>query len=73
MESHPAVIFANPGETAEASAVRQAGYTAIYKAVSLEVFTGGFFIAGLICLLALMVAIWLKRNPASNEEAGLVF
>ena len=73
MASHPAVIFANPGETAEAFAARQAEYTAIYKAVSLEVFTGGFFIAGLICLLAITVVIWLKRNPASDVEAGPVF
>lgn len=73
MASHPAVIFANPGETAEAFAARQAEYTAIYKAVSLEVYSGGFFIAGLICLVAITVAMWLKRNPASDIEAGSVF
>ncbi len=73
MADHPAVIFANPGETAEAFAARQSEYTAIYKAVSLEVYTGGFLIAGIICLVAAAFALWLRRNPASKVEAGHVF
>src|SRR5687768_12013867 len=72
MASHPAVIFANPGETAEAFAARQAEYTAIYKTVSLEVYAGGFFIAGLICLVAIFLALWLRRNPR-NKLSGPIF
>lgn len=67
MAAHPAVIVANPGETAEAFAARQAEYTTIYKQASLEVFNGGFLIAMLICLVAIAVAVWLRRPPAQAE------
>jgi ABC-type nitrate/sulfonate/bicarbonate transport system permease component len=73
MSGHPAVILPNPGETAGAFARRQAEYTAFYKAASLEVYTRGFLIAGIVCLLAIAVALWLRRNPESGLEEGPIF
>jgi hypothetical protein len=73
MAAHPAVILPDPGESAESFAARQAEYTAAYKAASLEVFTAGFAIAALICLAALVFAVWLRRNPRGDVEAGAIF
>ncbi|HEX9988575.1 MAG TPA: MFS transporter [Chloroflexia bacterium] len=73
MASHPAVILADPGESAEAFNARQAEYVAAYKAASLEVFMAGFFIAAILCIVALLFAVWLRRNPESNVEAGAIF
>jgi MFS family permease len=73
MASHPAVIFANPGESVEAFAARQAAYIEAYKAASLDVYTAGFFIAVFICLAAVPIAAWLRRNPAADIEQGPIF
>jgi hypothetical protein len=73
MADHPAVIFQDPGETAEQFAQRQAEYTLAYKAASLDVYTAGFFIAGVVCVLAIGFAIWLRRKPGSDVEAGPIF
>jgi EmrB/QacA subfamily drug resistance transporter len=73
MSSHPAVIFQDPGETAEQYAQRQAEYTLAYKAASVDVYTAGFFIAGVVCLLAIGFALWLRRKPGSDVEAGPIF
>lgn len=68
MASHPAVIIPNPGESTQTFAARQAEYTAVYKEASLEVFTGGFFIAIFICLVAALFAAWLRRAPDTNDD-----
>ena len=70
MAAHPAVVIPNLGETAQQFAARQAEYAAAYKAAALEVFTGGFFIAMLICLLAIAFAVWLRRNRSIDVEAS---
>ncbi|HUP27464.1 MAG TPA: MFS transporter [Chloroflexia bacterium] len=72
MAAHPAVIFANPGETTEAFTARQAEYEAIYKSVSLEVFSAGFLIAGAICVGGMLLAAMLRRNPTS-DMTGPIF
>jgi MFS family permease len=71
MVDHPAVIFQDPGETAEQFAQRQAEYTLAYKSASLDVYTAGFFIAGLLCLAAIAFALWLRRKP--GEDVGPIF
>jgi MFS family permease len=73
MATHPAVIFANPGETPEAFAARQAEYTQVYKLASLDVYTTGFIVAAIVCLLAIVPALWLRRNPDADIEAGPIF
>ncbi len=73
MSAHPAVIFANPGETPEHFAQRQADYTVAYKSASLDVYTSGFTVALLVCLAALAFALWLRRNPESDVEVGPIF
>jgi hypothetical protein len=73
MASHPAVIFAEPGETAEAFAARQAEYMDIYRAASLEVYSLGFLVAGAICLVAILFAAWLRPNPDADIEPGPIF
>lgn len=73
MAAHPAVILANPGETAEGFAARQAEYIEAYKSASLDVYTAGFFIAALICLVAMVFAVWLRRNPEGSVEEGPIF
>ncbi|MBF6613481.1 MAG: MFS transporter [Chloroflexi bacterium] len=73
MSSHPAVLFANPGESAEAFAKRQADYITTYKAATLDVYTSGFLVAALITLVAVAFAIWLRRNPDSDAEAEPIF
>ena len=73
MTSHPAPILPNPGESAEQFAQRQVDYTIAYKSASLDVYTTGFFIALLICLAALLFAMWLRRNPESDVETGPIF
>lgn len=66
MAAHPAVIFANPGESAAAFAQRQAQYQAAYQAASLEVYTSAFAIAAVVCLAAITFAVWLRRRPGSE-------
>jgi hypothetical protein len=73
MAPFPAPLFADPGETAEAFALRQEQYAAAYKAASLDVYTTGFLIAGAICLAAIVFAIWLRPKPGSDVEAGPIF
>jgi MFS family permease len=73
MLSHPAVIFANPGESAQAFAARQAEYTNFYKSASLEVYQLEFLVAGGICLLAIVFALHLRRNPDDKTEPGVIF
>jgi hypothetical protein len=73
MASHPAVIFKNPGESDQAFAARQADYTNFYKSASLDVYTLEFLVAGAVCLLAVMFAIWLRRNPDDQAETGPIF
>ncbi|HKP54554.1 MAG TPA: MFS transporter [Chloroflexia bacterium] len=43
------------------------------QSASLEVYTGGFMIAGVICLIAVAFAAWLRRNPHTDVEAGPIF
>lgn len=73
MAGHPAVIFANPGESAEAFTARQAEYTQAYQLASLEVYTAGFLIAALICLAAIPLAVWLRLRPGSDVESEAIF
>lgn len=73
MASHPAVILPNPGETADAFATRQAEYLDYYKWASLQVYSAGFLVAGALCLVGLLFAIWLRRNPRSSMEGGPIF
>jgi hypothetical protein len=73
MAPFPAPLFADPGETAEAFALRQEQYAAAYKAASLDVYTSGFLIAGGICLVAIVFAVWLRPRPGSDVEAGPIF
>jgi MFS family permease len=73
MASHPAPIFQNAGETAEQFAQRQADYTLAYKTASLDVYTAGFFIAAILCLVAIVFAVWLRPRPGSDVEAGVIF
>ncbi len=73
MADHPAAIFQNPGETAEQFAQRQADYALAYKTASLDVFTAGFFIAGVLCLVAILFAVWLRRKPGSGAESEPIF
>ena len=72
MVSHPAVVFPNPGESAESFAARQAGYTGFYKSASLEVYRLEFLVAGAICLLAIVFALQLRRNPDDRSEPGVI-
>jgi MFS family permease len=73
MTAHPAPIIPFQGETAEQFAQRTADYTVAYKSASLEVYTTGFFIALLICLVGIAFALWLRRNPESEVETGPIF
>jgi MFS family permease len=73
MAAHPAPVFPNPGESAEAFATRQATYVEAYKAASLEVYTAGFFIAALLCVAAIVFALWLRRNPAAGMDVRPIF
>lgn len=72
MASHPAVILKNAGETDAQFVQRQADYTRAYEAASLDVYTTGFVIAMLICLAAIPFAVWLRRNPHSDVETGVL-
>jgi hypothetical protein len=72
MASHPAPIFQNAGETAEQFAQRQADYTLAYKAASLDVYTAGFFIAAILCVVAVAFAVWLRAKPGSDVEGGVI-
>lgn len=73
MSSHPAVILKNAGETDAGFAQRQADYTRAYETASLDVYTSGFVIALLICLVALAFAVWLRRKPGTDVETGAIF
>jgi MFS family permease len=73
MAPFPAPLFADPGETAEAFAQRQEQYAAAYKAASLDVYTTGFLIAGVLCVAAIVFAVWLRPKPGSDVEAGPIF
>ncbi len=72
MASHPAPIFRNAGETAEQFAKRQDDYKLIYKAAALDIYTAGFFIAALLCVVAILFALWLRPKPGSDVEAGVI-
>jgi hypothetical protein len=48
-------------------------YEAASKAVSLEVYTWGFFFAAIICLVAIPFALSLRRNPQSDVEDTAIF
>ena len=73
MSSHPAVIFPNPGEAQADFTRRQAEYVDYYKWASLQVYTAGFIVAGALCLLAIVFAVWLSRDPDSDIEPGPIF
>ncbi|HEX8230669.1 MAG TPA: MFS transporter [Chloroflexia bacterium] len=73
MSAHPAPIVAGAGETAEQFAQRQVDYTIAYKTASLEVYTTGFVIALLVCVVGILFALWLRRNPDSEVETGPIF
>ena len=73
MATHPAPIFQNAGETAEHFAQRKADYTLVYKLASLDVYTAGFFIAAILCLVALVFALWLRPKPGSDVESAVIF
>lgn len=73
MASHPAVVFANPGESQADFARRQAEYIAYYKWASLQVYSLGFLCAGALCLLAIIFAAWLRRNPGLDGESAPIF
>lgn len=73
MADHPAAIIQAADETAEQFAQRQADYTLAYKSASLDVYTTGFFIAGILCVAAIVFAIWLRRKPGSDVETGPIF
>jgi MFS family permease len=48
-------------------------YTGFYKAASLEVYTTNFMVAALLCLGAIGFAVWLRRKPGSDVDAGPIF
>lgn len=73
MAEHPAPIFQNVGETAEQYAQRQADYTLAYQTASLDVYTAGFLIAALLCIVAVLFAVWLRQKPGSDVETGVIF
>lgn len=73
MAAHPAPIFQNVGETAEQYAQRQADYALAYKTASLDVYTAGFFIAAILCVIAVVFALWLRPKPGSDVEGGVIF
>lgn len=73
MASHPAVVFARPGESQQAFAQRQADYIDAYKGASLQVFSLGFLVAGGVCLLGVLFALWLRRNPGAEIDEGPIF
>ena len=73
MIDYPAVIFQEAGETAEQFAQRQDAYTLAYKSASLDVYTTGFFIAGVVCVVAIVFAVWLRLKPGADVEAGPIF
>ncbi|MDQ3705868.1 MAG: MFS transporter [Chloroflexota bacterium] len=73
MSAHPAPIVPLANETAEQFAQRQVDYTIAYKTASLEVYTTGFLIALLVCLVGIVFALWLRRNPESEVETGPIF
>ena len=72
MVSHPAVVFRHAGESAEAFAARQAEYTGFYKSASLEVYRLEFLVAGAVCLLAIVFALRLRRDPDDRTEATVI-
>jgi EmrB/QacA subfamily drug resistance transporter len=73
MASHPAPLFQEAGETAEQFAQRQTDYLLAYKQASLDVYSTGFLLAAIICLVALAAAVWLRPKPGSDVEAGPIF
>lgn len=73
MSGHPAPLFQAAGETAQQFAQRQADYTAYYKWASLQVYTTGFTVAAIVCLVAIIFAISLRRNPGADIEPGPIF
>jgi hypothetical protein len=73
MSSHPAALFANPGETAQEFLKRQAEYAEYYRWASLQVFSRGFVVAGGLCLVAILAAVWLRRNPDAQMDTGPIF
>jgi hypothetical protein len=73
MSSHPAPIVPFPNETTEQFAQRSLDYTVAYKSASLEVYTGGFTIALMLCIVGILSAMWLHRNPHSEVETGPIF
>jgi len=73
MTSHTAPYAPLSGESAEAFAARQAEYTGYYKAAALQVYTGGFILAAIVCLAAIGFAVWLRRNPSADIEEGPIF
>jgi hypothetical protein len=73
MASHPAPLFQEAGETAEQFAQRQTDYLLAYKQASLDVYSTGFLLAAIICLVAVAAAVWLRPKPGSDVEAGPIF
>jgi hypothetical protein len=73
MSEHPIPLFQAAGETAEQFAQRRADYTIAYESASLDVYTSGFLIAALLCLLALMFAFWLRPKPGADIDPGPIF
>jgi MFS family permease len=73
MSEHPIPLFQAAGETAEQFAQRQADYTIAYESASLDVYTSGFLIAALLCLLALIFAFWLRPRPGADIDPGPIF
>jgi hypothetical protein len=73
MADHPAPILQKAGETAEQFAKRQDDYKLIYKAAALDIYTAGFLIAALICLAAMLFAVWLRPKLDSDVDAGVIF
>jgi hypothetical protein len=67
------ILLPGPGESAHAPQQRLAEYEAAYKAASLKAYTGGFRIAVVICLVALVFAFWLRRDPASDVGETAIF
>jgi EmrB/QacA subfamily drug resistance transporter len=73
MADHPAPILKKAGETAEQFTQRQDAYKAIYKAAALDIYTVGFVIAALLCIVAMVFAVWLRPKPGTDVDAGVIF
>jgi MFS family permease len=77
MAEHPIPLFQAADETAEQFAQRQADYTIAYKSASLDVYTHGFLIAAVVCIIAVAFALWLRPRTdvtiwyTKAEEEGI--